>query len=69
MKKRELLAAAIVKDYRFASTKDYLEHLFELDSKKIRYEVLEKHATQAGPVLARISVGYNTSPLIQLYDT
>lgn len=68
MKKKELLAAAIVKDYRFINPDELEIYLNELDHKKIRYEVLEKYITKAGPVLVRIAVGYNSSPLIQLYE-
>jgi len=69
MKRRELLAAAIVKDYRFITQMEMNLYLDELKRKNISYRVEETHTTQAGPVLARISVGYNNSPLIQLYDT
>ena len=68
MRKRELLAAAIVKDYRFIKQAEMNLYLHELKQKKISYRVEETHTTQAGLVLARISVGYNGSPLIELYE-
>lgn len=68
MKKRELLAAAIVKDYRFITQAEYNLYLYELKQKKIPYRVEETHQTQAGMILARISLKYNQTPLIQLYE-
>ena len=67
-KRRELLAAGLVKDYRFRSHEELELYIAELEHKKIRYEILEKHSCQDGAVLLRISVGYNQTPLIQLYD-
>ena len=71
--KRKLLAAGLVKDYRFRDHAALEEYIRELEEKKIRYEILEKtNGTEGtvyqGTVLLRISVGYNQTPLIQLYD-
>lgn len=67
-KRRELLAAGLVKDYRFKNHEELELYIYELEHKKIRYEILEKHSCQDATVLLRISVGYNQTPLIQLYD-
>lgn len=67
-KKRELLAAGIVKDYRFSSWTEYENYLEELEGKKITYKVLETHECQDGTVLARIVQEYNCSRLIELYN-
>lgn len=68
MKKRELLAAGLVKDYRFINVGQYELYMQDLDHKKIRYEILEKVSREDGTVLLRISVGYNHTPMIQLYE-
>ena len=67
-KKRELLAAGIVKDYRFSSWTEYENYLEELEGKKIQYKVLETFHCQDETVLARVTVGYNNRPLIELYE-
>ena len=67
-KKRELLAAGLVKDYRFINREEYLAYLDELNSKKMRYHLLEVVTKKDGTVLLRISLGYNQTPLIQLYE-
>lgn len=67
-KKRELLAAGLVKDYRFINHEEYERYLHDLDNKKIRYQILECVARKDGTVLLRVSLGYNQTPLIQLYE-
>ena len=67
-KKRELLAAGLVKDYRFINREEYLAYLDELNSKKMRYHLLEVVTKKDGTILLRISLGYNQTPLIQLYE-
>ena len=67
-KKRELLAAGLVKDYRFRDHEALEAYIYDLEQKKIRYEILEKANCEDGTVLLRISVGYNQTPLIQLYN-
>lgn len=66
-RKRELLAAGLVKDYRFSNHEEYELYLHELEHKKTRYEILEVVTRNDGTVLLRISVGYNQTPLIRLY--
>lgn len=67
-KRRELLAAGLAKDYRFANHEEYELYLHELEHKKIRYQILEVVTRKDGTVLLRISLGYNQTPLIQLYE-
>ena len=67
-KKRELLAAGIVRDFRFISWTEYENYLEELEGKKSTYKVLETFNCQDDTVLVRISVGYNNSRLIELYN-
>lgn len=68
IKRKELLAAGLVKDYRFINEEEYELYMYDLDHKKIRYKILEKVTTEAGTVLLRISLGYNQTPLIELYE-
>ena len=67
-KRKELLAAGLVKDYRFINEDEYMLYMYDLDHKKIRYKILEKVTKENGTVLLRISLGYNQTPLIKLYE-
>lgn len=67
-KRKELLAAGLVKDYRFINHEEYELYLYDLEHKKTRYQILESVTKKDGTVLLRISIGYNQTPLIQLYD-
>lgn len=68
MKRKELLAAGLVKDYRFLNQEEYDLYIYDLEHKKMRYQILESVTRKDGTVLIRISLGYNQTPLIQLYD-
>ena len=68
MQRKELLAAGIVKDYRFINQEEYQLYLEDLKEKRIRYQILELITKEDSSVLVRISVGYNQTPLIQLYE-
>ena len=67
-KRKELLAAGIVKDYRFQNQSELNIYLYDLEYKQIQHQILEQITKQDGTVLARITVGYNNTPLIQLYN-
>ena len=67
-KKRELLTAGLIKDYRFINEDEYRLYIHELNYKKMRYQILEKVVRENGTVLLRISLGYSQTPLIQLYE-
>lgn len=67
-KKRELLAAGIVRDIRFpnmAACDKYYDSLIE---RKATFKVLETYEQRDGVVIMRIVQQYNDSPLIQLYE-
>lgn len=66
--KKELLAAGLIKDYRFINEDEYRLYIHELNCKKMRYQILERVTRENGTVLLRISLGYNQTPLIQLYE-
>ena len=68
MKKRELLAAGIIKDYRFINHEEYEKYLRELDYRKWSYQIIECVAREEGTVLLRVSIAYNQTPLNQLYE-
>ena len=67
-KRKELLAAGIVKDYRFRNQAELDIYLYDLKHKHIQYQILEQVTRQDGTVLVRITVGYSNAPLIQLYE-
>lgn len=66
--KRELLAASLVKDYRFINQEEFELYIYELEHKKMPYQILERVDRADETVLLRISLGYNQTPLIQLYE-
>ena len=67
-KRRELLAAGIVRDFRFCNEQEYDVYIYSLKKKQTEHKVLEKVERPDGSVLARIVQEYNTAPLIELYD-
>ena len=66
MKKRDLLAAGIVRDFRFRDEAAYQEYLEDLAYRGQEYEVLQREPSKNGTVLARIVTQYNDSDLIDL---
>lgn len=66
MKKRELLAAGIVRDFRFRDDATYQEYLEDLAYQSTEYEVLQREPSKNGTVLARIVTQYNNTDLINL---
>lgn len=64
MKRRELLAAGIVRDIRFRDENEYEIYLYGLDDKHKNYKIMEEARLEDGTVLARILEGYKTTPLI-----
>ena len=66
MANKYLLAAGIVRDFRFTSRESYIAYLRGLDSKLQLHDILESRLCQDGTVLARIVTQYNGSPLIEL---
>lgn len=67
-KRKELLAAGIVRDIRFASKSELDIYLYDLKRKYMQYKILEQVTEENGAVLARIVQSYNNTPLIQLYE-
>lgn len=66
MANKNLLAAGIVRDFRFVSKGAYLTYCRGLHAKKIKFVILESRLCQDGTVLARFVQQYNQNPLIQL---
>lgn len=61
-----LLAAGIVRDYEFL-TREHLDlYLYELDHRKVVYQVLETFERPDKTVIVRIVQQYNNTDLIQL---
>lgn len=67
-KRRELLAAGIVRDIRFTNQQEYDIYIYGLKQKHTEFKVLQKYTVDNGCVLARIVQEYSTAPLIELYD-
>ena len=67
-RKRELLAAGIVRDFRFCSRLEYEIYLYGLKHQETEYKILDVCYCENGSVLARIVQEYNTAPLIELYE-
>ena len=67
-KRRELLAAGIVRDFRFISQAEFKIYIYGLEHKHTEYKILETCSREDGSVLARIVQEYNTAPLIELYQ-
>ena len=66
--KKELLAAGIVRDFRFSNSAEKEKYLNQLRERKKIYAVLEEVKKPDGTVLIRIVEQYNSSPLIELYS-
>ena len=66
MKKKELLAAGIIRDFRFKNKEEYQKYLTWIRGK---YEVIEMVEKMDGTVLARIITQYNNAELIQLFES
>lgn len=67
MKRRELLAAGVLRDFRFSCMAELQRYLSLLDSRKVVYRVLETCPRPDGTVLCRILQQYNGADLIRLY--
>ena len=67
-RRRELLAAGVVRDFRFKDQNELDIHLYGLKKKEIRYKVLEQVTERGGTILARILQEHGTAQLIELYE-
>lgn len=63
---KQLLAAGIVRDFRFSSYGSYIAYLRGLDNRKQTFQVVENVLCEDNTILARIVFQYNGSPLIEL---
>lgn len=67
-RRRQLLAAGKVQDFRFKDAAEYDIHLYELRYKQVQYKVLERVEERGGTILARIVTECGSAPLIELYE-
>lgn len=67
-KRRELLAAGVVRDFRFQNEAEFDIYIYELKHKEVRYKVLEKVTARGGTILARILQEHGNAHLIELYE-
>ena len=66
MKRRELLAAGVLRDFCFCSMDELEIYLHALDHRKVIYCVLETFVRTDGTVLCRILQQYNCADLIEI---
>lgn len=66
-KNKEILAAGILRDIRFASADQADLYLFALDHRNINYRCLESERCPDGTVILRMLQQYNDCDLIQVY--
>ena len=66
MANKNLLAAGIVRDFRFTSKESYIAYCRGLIAKDREYQILESRLCQDGTVLARFVQQYNENLLINL---
>lgn len=66
MKRRELLAAGVLRDFCFCSMDELEYYLHALDHHKVIYRVLETFERIDGTVLCRILYQYNCADLIEI---
>ena len=67
MKRKEILAAGYVRDIKFRTKDDLDLYLYDLDHKKVVYEVLDSYCRGDGSIIIRILQQYNNAPLIELF--
>lgn len=65
-KRKELLAAGYLRDFRFCCMDEFELYLDSLDHRNVIYDVLETCPRPDGTVLVRILQQYNSVDLIQL---
>lgn len=65
-RRRELLAAGYLRDFRFFNMDELEAYLDALDHRKVQYRVLETCPRHDGSVLCRILQQYNNVDLIRL---
>lgn len=68
MKRRELLAAGIVRDLCFRNPDDSKEYFYRLDHQGAQYKILNSCFMKDGSLIIRIVQQYNSAPLIELYE-
>lgn len=64
---KKLLAAGIVKDYLFDTVEEMENYIDKLKADYKESKVLETYERSDRSVIIRVSVQYNSTPLIQLY--
>lgn len=66
MRKKELLAAGIVRDLRFMDLDVSELYFYDLVHRGVAYKILDSCVRSDGSVIIRILQQYNNSPLIEL---
>lgn len=66
MRRKELLAAGLIRDILFCSNDEVDLYIHELEYRCVQYEILDRYVREDGSEIIRIMQQYNNVPLIEL---
>ena len=66
MRRKELLAAGLIRDILFCSNDEVDLYIHELEHRCVQYEILDRYVRDDGSEIIRIMQQYNNVPLIEL---
>ena len=66
MRRKELLAAGLIRDILFCSNDEVDLYIHELEHRCVQYEILDRYVREDGSEIIRIIQQYNNVPLIEL---
>ena len=66
MRRKELLAAGLIRDILFCSNDEVDLYIHELEHRSVQYEILDRYVREDGSEIIRIMQQYNNVPLIEL---
>lgn len=66
MRRKELLAAGLIRDILFCSNDEVDLYIHELEHRCFQYEILDRYVREDGSEIIRIMQQYNNVPLIEL---
>lgn len=66
MRRKELLAAGLIRDILFGSNDDVDLYIYKLEHQCDQYKILDRYDREDGSVIIRIMQQYNNVPLIEL---
>lgn len=63
---KQLLAACLIRDFRFSSVLSYKAWLIKMDHSPSTFWILESRYSSDGSVLVRVASNYNASTFLEL---